>query len=71
MFTRVGVRRAAIASTTPVIESAVPNTTPRATPSRSSRLSATPRKTSSNSMPVKMIASRNTDTRSPLAIPTR
>ena len=40
-------------------------------PSRSSRLSATPRKTSSNSMPVKTMASRKTEMLRPLAIPTR
>jgi hypothetical protein len=69
-FTLVGEMIAARASTTPVIDIAVPNTVPRATPLRSSKFSATPRATSSNSIPVKTMAIRNTDMRRPAAAPT-
>src|SRR3954452_2305496 len=62
---------AARARTTPVNVSAVPNTMPSATPLRSSRLNATPSVTSSNSIPVNTIASRNSGSRRPLAAPTR
>src|SRR4051812_40635624 len=44
---------------------------PSATPLGSSRLSATPSVTSSNSIPVNTIASRNSGSRRPLAAPTR
>ena len=71
MFTLVGVMIAASASTIPVIAIAVPNTVPRATSPRSSMFSTTPNATSSNSIPVKTMASRNTDTRRPPAAPTR
>ena len=71
MFTLVGEMIAVSASTIPVIAIAVPNTVPRATSPRSSMFSTTPNATSSNSIPVKMMASRNTETCSPLAAPTR
>src|SRR3954453_11588770 len=62
---------AARARTTPVNDSAVPNTMPSATPLRSSRLKATPSVTSSNSIPGNTTARRNGGSRSPLAAPTR
>ena len=65
MLNWVGARIAPSASTTPVNETAVPSTRPSATSSSPSRLSATPSTMSSNSMPVKMIASRNTEIFSP------
>ena len=66
----VGVRIAPMASTTPVNETAVPRTRPSATSCSSSRFRATPRTMSSNSMPVKMIASRKVEIRSPRDTPT-
>src|SRR5918998_3440748 len=71
MSTWLGRLTAATARTTPVNDSAVPNTTPSATPLRSSRFSPTPSAMSSNSTPVKTTASRNSGIRSPLAAPTR
>ena len=70
MSNRVGVRIAPRASTMPVNETAVPRTRPSATSCSSSRFSATPRTMSSNSIPVKMIASRKTEIRSPRDTPT-
>jgi hypothetical protein len=70
MLNWVGVRIAPRASTMPVNETAVPRTRPSATSCSSSRFNATPRTMSSNSMPVKTIASRKTEIRSPRDTPT-
>ena len=66
----VGVRIAPIASTMPLNDTAVPSTRPSATSWSPSRFSAIPRTMSSNSMPVKMIASRKTEIANPREIPT-
>ena len=66
----VGARIAPSASTMPLNDTAVPMTRPSATSWSSSRFSAMPRTMSSNSMPVKMIASRKTEIASPREMPT-
>src|SRR3954471_10501914 len=60
-----------MASTTPVMATVVPMTVPRATLLRSSRFSTIPKARSSNSMPVKTTATRNSEIAHRLAMPTR
>ena len=70
MLNVVGARIAPSASTMPLNDTAVPRTRPSATSWSFSRFSAIPRTMSSNSIPVKMIASRKTETANPRETPT-